>query len=88
MSTRMVLNDGRGRALVGLVPDEKLWRIEWPDTGLSDVVNLTRAKDAARLWAERQVITEDRKTNAARRLKSLDNFSWSSSPVRNSRRAA
>jgi len=56
-----------------------LYRIEWPDIGLSDLTNLTRAKAAALQWAERQAITEDRKTSVARRLKSLENFWWSSS---------
>jgi hypothetical protein len=64
------------------VPDGRLWRIRWPDGSSSDITNLSRAKDAARAWAEHQVATEDRKTNAARRLKSLDNFLWSSSLVR------
>jgi hypothetical protein len=44
--------------------------------------NLTRAKAAALEWAERKTVTEDRKLPVARRLKSLDNFWWSSSPMR------
>lgn len=56
-----------------------------PDIGFSDFVNLTRAKAAALEWAERKaLLVDDRKTNAARRLKSLNNFWWSSSLVRNS----
>jgi hypothetical protein len=51
------------------------------DIGLSDLANLTRCKSAAREWAERKVVIEDQKTNTARRLKSLDNFSWSSSYI-------
>jgi hypothetical protein len=83
----LILRDGRGQQLVRLVPDGKLWRIEWPDEGLSDVVNLTRAKDAARLWAESKFLREGRKNGAARALKSLDNFSWSSSPIRQTKAA-
>jgi hypothetical protein len=59
-----------------------LYRIDWPDIGLSAPANLTRCKDAARQWAERKVLTEDRKNTAGRRLKSLDNFWWSASLVR------
>ena len=77
------LHRGRSRkVLVRIVPDGLLYRIEWPDIGLSDLTNLTRAKSAALEWAERQAMIQDRKMSAARRLKSLDNFWWSSSPVR------
>ena len=82
-----VLRHG-GRALVRIVPDGKLWRIEWPDIGLSPAVNLTRARDAARLWAESKMLRDLRKNGAERALKSLDNFSWSSSPMRKSEVAA
>jgi hypothetical protein len=83
------LHRGRSRRpIVRIVPDGILYRIEWPDIGLSDLTNLTRAKAAAREWAERQTMTEDRKLPVARRLKSLDNFWWSSSPVRSNERAA
>jgi hypothetical protein len=76
------LHRGRSRKpLVRIIPDGQLNRIEWPDIGLSDLTKLSRAKAAALEWAERQVI-EDRKLPVARRLKSLDNFSWSSSPMR------
>jgi len=77
------LHRGRSRrALVRVVPDPcGLYRIEWPDIGLSDVANLTRCKAAALEWAQRKAATEDRKTNAARRLKSLNNFWWSSSYI-------
>jgi hypothetical protein len=75
----------RGRCerppLVRVLPCGLLYQIEWPDTGLSPITNLTRCKDAAREWAEHSTITEDRKNNAARRLKSLNNFWWSSSPI-------
>ena len=83
------LHRGRARRpIVRIIPDGILYRIEWPDIGLSDLTNLTRAKAAAREWAERQTMTEDRKLPVARRLKSLDNFWWSSSPVRSNERAA
>src|SRR5262249_27530128 len=67
------------RPIVRIIPEGILYRIEWPDIGLSDLTNLTRAKAAALEWAERQALTEDRKTSVARRLKSLDNSWWSSS---------
>jgi hypothetical protein len=81
------LHHGRSVAtLVRIIPDidSPLHRIEWSDVGLSDCANLTRCKDAALAWAERHIATKDRKTNAARRLKSLDNFWWSSSLVHQS----
>jgi hypothetical protein len=71
--------------LVRIIPHHQLphlYQIVWPDVGLSDLTNLTRAKAAALEWAERKAMTEDRKLSAARRLKSLDNFWWSSSPIR------
>jgi hypothetical protein len=81
----------RGRSrhpIVRIIPDGALYRIEWPDIGLSDVTNLSRAKAAALEWAERKAATEGRNLSVAQRLKSLDNFSWSSSPVRSSDRVA
>jgi hypothetical protein len=76
------LHHGRSsRPLVRVIPDGVLYRVEWPDIGLSDLTNLSRAKDAAVAWAEHQVMTEDRKTSVKQRLKSLDNFWWSSSSV-------
>ena len=89
-SAHLILRHGRnGRELVRIVPDDAtpLWRVAWPDIGLSDVVNITRAKEAARLWAESQMLRDLRKNGAARALKSLDNFSWSSAPVRQNRAA-
>jgi hypothetical protein len=38
------------RPLATIVPDAQwpgMWRIEWPDGSLSDMANLSRAKDAA-----------------------------------------
>ena len=37
-------------------PDDRyptMWRIHWPDGSVSDMVNLTRAKDAAQAIAQR-----------------------------------
>ena len=84
------LHRGRSRrTLVRVIPDCRgLFRVEWPDIGLSGLANLTRCKAAAREWAECKAMTEDRKTNAARRLKSLDNFWWSSSYVAQNIRGA
>jgi len=76
-----LLHRGRSRRiLIRVIRDcSGLYRVEWPDIGPSDLANLTRCKAAAREWAERNAVLEDRKSSAARRLKSLDNFWWSSS---------
>jgi hypothetical protein len=70
------LHRGRSRkVLVRIIPHDELphlFQIEWPDIGLSDLTNLTRAKAAALEWAERQAMILDRKLPVARRLKSLD----------------
>jgi hypothetical protein len=51
----VALYRGRSRKpLLRLVPSGVLYRIEWPDIGLSDLVNITRAKAAALEWARRQ----------------------------------
>jgi hypothetical protein len=78
------------RALIEVVPDGRpgLYRVRWPDLGLSDAVNLSRACDAARRWAERQAMTDGRNLSVAQRLKSLANFSWSSSPIAPNKRPA
>lgn len=77
------LHRGRSRkAIVRVIPDGIVFRIEWPDIGPSAPANLTRCMSAAVEWAERSVMTEQRKNSVARRLKSLDNFWWSASPVR------
>jgi hypothetical protein len=87
-----LLHRGRSRkVLVRVIPHAELpylYHIEWPDIGLSDLTNLTRAKAAALEWAERKAATEDRKMSAARRLKSLNNFWWSSSPIRSNEAGA
>lgn len=83
------LHRGRSRrAIVTLVPCAGLYRIAWPDARPSDLTNLTRAKAAAREWAEQKAMVEDRKMPVARRLKSLDNFWWSSSYVAQNKSAA
>jgi hypothetical protein len=83
------LHFGGARApLVTIVPDRVwpgLYRIAWPDIGLSPPANLTRCKEAARVWAERQVLTDLRKKRGVGALKSLDNFSWSSRHVAGNR---
>jgi hypothetical protein len=77
------LHRGRStRPIVSIVSDGDLYRIHWPDIGISDLTNLTRAKAAALEWAERKALTNGRNLSVAQRLKSLDNFWWSSSPVR------
>ena len=59
------LNRGRSkRALVRILPDGILYRIAWPDIGLSDLCNLTRAKAAALEWAQHK----EMKWPAAQRL--------------------
>src|SRR5262249_40978472 len=78
------LHHGRSRAArVRVVADvrSRLYRIAWPDIGLSAPANLARCRDAAREWAEHEFLINHRKMGGARRLKSLDNFWWSSSPI-------
>jgi hypothetical protein len=75
------LRFGGSRVFVRVVPCGQLYRIEWPDIGPSPPANLTRCRSAAREWAELKAMTESRKMSVARRLKSLNNFSWSSLPV-------
>ena len=63
-----------------IIPDPSgLYRIAWPDIGLSDLANLTRCKQAALEWAEHQRMAKGSNLSVARRLKSLKNFSWSAS---------
>ncbi len=45
-----LLLDGKGAPLAHIVPDGRhpsMWRVQLPDGHLTDMVNLTRAKDAA-----------------------------------------
>jgi hypothetical protein len=45
------LRTERGRVVASIEPDSDepgLWRVRMPDGRLTDMVNLTRAKDAAR----------------------------------------
>jgi hypothetical protein len=79
-----LLHHGRSRqVLVRIVPDnDSLYRVEWPDTTPSQVANLTRCKQAALEWAESKMLADLRKKHGVGALKSLDNFSWSASPMR------
>ena len=52
------------RPLAKIVPDScwpDMWRIAWPDGQLSDMVNLSRAKDAAAVLAERGPPAKDQR---------------------------
>lgn len=84
------LHCGRSKKiLVKIIPDSSgLYRVVWPDIGLSDVANLTRCKQAALEWAEKAAQPRDRKTSVARYLNSLNNFWWSASPVRSNQSGA
>jgi hypothetical protein len=45
------------KVLARVLPDDKyptMWRIHWPDGEVSDMVNLSRARDAARALARRR----------------------------------
>jgi hypothetical protein len=52
------LHYGKSRKpLACLKPDDRyptMWRIHWPDGEVSDMVNLTRAKDAAAVLVRRR----------------------------------
>jgi len=51
------------RPLAEIVPDThwpNMWRIAWPDGRLSDMTNLSRARDAAQVIAERGPPARDR----------------------------
>jgi len=61
----------------------QMWRVRLPDGSLSDMVNLTRAKDAALDIAEG---IEGRKNPHKSPLESLANFSWSSPQTRSSQK--
>jgi hypothetical protein len=57
----------RTTALARIVPDKKysnMWRVVYPDGRLSDMVNLTRAKDVARGIAETKVFLGEDQTAA------------------------
>jgi hypothetical protein len=52
--TRWLLRIGKRLTGITVHPDEKyptMWRIHAPDGRISDMVNLSRAKDAAITWA-------------------------------------
>jgi hypothetical protein len=63
---RLLLCHGRGRnPLVTVEPDSKytgMYRIRFPDGSLSDMVNLTRAKDAALAFALQALNCEAQET--------------------------
>jgi hypothetical protein len=62
-----------------IIPDPSgLYRIAWPDIGLSDVANLTRCKQAALEWAQ-PAHGEGVQFVGGSALKSLKNISWSAS---------
>ena len=63
LSIVYTLHRGRSRrALVQVISDPcGLYRVKWPDASLSDLANLSRCKAAAREWAERNAVLEDRK---------------------------
>ena len=66
--------------LLEIIPDPSgLYRIAWPDIGLSDLANLSRCKQAALEWAQHQRDAQNRNLSMAQRLKSLRNFWWSAS---------
>jgi hypothetical protein len=61
-----VVRRGRKTPVVRIVPDAKypgMWRVEYPDGRLSDMVNKARAKDAALALAAR--LESDRSKLAA-----------------------
>jgi hypothetical protein len=57
IATTFALYYGRAQSpLVRVVPDSRqpnMWRVSWPDGALSDMVNLSRAKDACVVLCER-----------------------------------
>jgi hypothetical protein len=64
------------------VVNSPLYQIKWPDIGVSAPANLTRCKNAALVWAEQRALTKARNLSVAQRLILLNNFWWSTSPVR------
>jgi hypothetical protein len=86
-----VLRNGRLRKpVVRVLPDDDsaLYRIEWPDTGISPPANLSRCKAAALDWAQQKAATGHRNFSMAQRLKLQTNFWWSPSYVRQNEPAA
>ncbi len=64
--TSWLLLHGR-RRMGRVVPDAKylgMWRAQWPDGSLSDMANLSRAKDAVARFVE----TEERRQRARHSL--------------------
>ena len=59
----------RTTSLATVRPDERypeMYRIHWPDGIMSDMVNLTRAKDAAKAIAARKLSTSTSVFDASR----------------------
>jgi hypothetical protein len=65
MTTSLTLHYGKStKPVMHIVPDEKypgMWRIMAPDGTMSDMVNITRAKDAAKAIAARKLSTPTNK---------------------------
>src|SRR5262249_22302056 len=84
------LHRGRTKKPILLIlPDQSgLFRIDWPDIGLSAPANLTRCKQAAEEWAAQCLLADHRNLSVAQRLKSLNFFWRSASVVRSNDRGA
>jgi hypothetical protein len=60
---------GKGRPIIGIEPDAQwpgMWRVRHPDGNLSDMVNLSRAKDAALSIARRILQRQETSPRAPR----------------------
>ena len=67
MSNVYSLHYGKSaKVLAEVIPDDEyagMWRIRWPDRQLSDMVNLSRAKDAAMVLVRKNgIIDQSTKT--------------------------
>jgi hypothetical protein len=54
----------RRRTVATIVPDQKwpgMWRVQFPDGHITDMVNLTRAKDAALTLAYANAVSQNAK---------------------------
>ena len=70
------LHCGRSKKiLVKIIPDSSgLYRVVWPDIGLSDIANLTRCKQAALEWAEQVMITKRRQIECRSTFEIIEQF--------------
>ena len=69
MQTFSLHNGNNDEVLANVIPDAKcvgMWRIKWPDGTMSDMVNVTRAKDAAKMIAARKLSTATSVFDASR----------------------